>query len=75
MLPIEKLKSYIKEELQFNNQYLAEVFKEALKELKIICENNIQIGNKEISEIVAKVVIKIIDSNQTGRNVAKGAPT
>ena len=75
VLPIEKLKSYIKEELQFNNQYLAEVFKEALKELKIICENNIQIGNKEISEIVAKVVMKIIDSNQIGRNVAKGALT
>lgn len=74
VLPIEKLKSYIKEELQFNNQYLAEVFKEALKELKIICENNIQIGNKEISEIVAKAVMKIIDNNQIGRNVAKGAP-
>lgn len=75
VLPIEKLKSYIKEELQFNNQYLAEVFKEALKELKIICENNIQIGNREISEIIAKVVMKIIDSNQVGRNVAKGALT
>lgn len=75
VLPIEKLKSYIKEELQFNNQYLAEVFKEALKELKIICENNIQIGNREISEIVAKVAMKIIDSNQVGRNVAKGALT
>lgn len=75
VLPIEKLKSYIKEELQFNNQYLAEVFKEALKELKIICENNIQIGNREISEIIAKVVMKIIDSNQAGRNVAKGALT
>lgn len=75
VLPIEKLKSYIKEELQFNNQYLAEVFKEALKELKIICENNIQIGNREISEIVAKAVMKIIDSNQVGRNVAKGALT
>lgn len=75
VIPIEKLKSYIKEELQSNNQYLAEVFKEALKELKIICENNIQIGNKEISEIVAKVVMKIIDSNQIGRNVAKGALT
>lgn len=75
VLPIEKLKRYIKEELQFNNQYLAEVFKEALKELKIICENNIQIGNREISEIVAKAVMKIIDSNQVGRNVAKGALT
>lgn len=75
VIPIEKLKSYIKEELQSNNQYLAEVFKEALKELKIICENNIQIGNREISEIVAKAVMKIIDSNQIGRNVAKGALT
>lgn len=75
VIPIEKLKSYIKEELQSNNQYLTEVFKEALKELKIICENNIQIGSRELSEIVAKAVIKIIDNNQVGRNVAKGALT
>ena len=72
VLPIEKLKTYIRDELKINNQYLADVFREALSELKIICENNVQIGDKQIADIVAKVVIKIIDSRQRGRGIAKG---
>ena len=72
VLPIEKLKTYIREELKINNQYLADVFKEALSELKIICENNVQIGDKQIADIVAKAVIKIIDSKQKGKGIAKG---
>ena len=72
VLPIEKLKTYIREELKINNQYLADVFKEALSELKIICENNVQIGDKQIADIVAKAVIKIIDSKQKGNGIAKG---
>ena len=72
VLPIEKLKTYIREELKINNQYLADVFKEALSEMKIICENNVQIGDKQIADIVAKAVIKIIDSKQKGNGIAKG---
>ena len=72
VLPIEKLKAYIREELKINNQYLADVFKESLSELKIICENNVQIGDKQIADIVAKAVIKIIDSKQKGNGIAKG---
>lgn len=58
VLPIDLLKSYIREENQANNFALAAMILEAIKELDLRAENNIYIGNSKLETILTDMVLK-----------------
>ena len=58
VLPIDLLKSYIREENQANNFALADMILEAIKELDLRAENNIYIGNSKLETILTDMVLK-----------------
>ena len=60
VLPIDLLKSYIREENQANNFALAAMILEAIKELDLRAENNIYIGNSKLETILTDMVLKKI---------------
>lgn len=72
ILPIDLLKSYIREENQVNNSALAEMIKEALQELSIVAENNIFIGEKKLESTITDMVIKKLTSKMRSQNAARG---
>ncbi len=72
VLPITKLKEYIREELARNNQAVVAAFKEALKEMNIIIENNVMLGNKNLTDALVETIIKKISAKQSDFAFAKG---
>lgn len=58
VLPIDLLKSYIREENQANNFALAAMILEAIKGLDLRAENNIYIGNSKLETILTDMVLK-----------------
>lgn len=73
VLPIELLKTYIRDEMQSNNAALAQMIAEALSELTFVIENNIALGDKKLAEILADAVIKKISSSVKWKKGAVGA--
>lgn len=72
VLPIDLLKSYIREENQRNNPALASMIGEALKELKLVAENNIYIGDTKIISVLTDMVIEKLGQKTRGQKAAKG---
>lgn len=72
VLPIEKLKLYIRDENQANNATLVAAFVEALQELHMCAENNIFIGDKKIESILTDIVFKKMNEKMKSYNAAKG---
>lgn len=72
VLPIDLLKRYIREENEQNNQMLISLLTEALKEMKIMAENNIYIGDSRFVTVLTDMVMKKMDENARNRNAAKG---
>lgn len=73
VLPIDLLKTYIRDEMQSNNAALAQMIAEALSELTFVIENNIALGDKKLAEILADAVIKKMSSSVKWKKGAVGA--
>lgn len=72
ILPIDTLRNYIREENRANNSALAEMIREALKELEITAENNVYIGDKKIESTIVTMVIKKISEKVRNKRNARG---
>lgn len=72
VLPIEKLKQYIREENQLNNKELISLMKDVFEGITLLAENNIYIGDKKIMDVLTDIVLKKIDRKQTGKLLTKG---
>ncbi|WP_461809830.1 phage tail tape measure protein [Faecalimonas sp.] len=72
VLPIALLKNYIREEMQGNNENLVKVFVEALKEIKLVAENNIYLGDRKIAEVLTEMVIKKMSEKAMNMKGMKG---
>lgn len=72
ILPIDLLRQYIREENQVNNSVLAAVIREALKEIQIIAENKVYIGEKRIEDTVTEMVLKKISKKVKNKKAARG---
>lgn len=72
ILPIDTLRNYIREENKANNSALAEMIREALKELEITAENNVYIGDKKIESTIVTMVIKKISKKVRSKRGARG---
>ena len=73
VLPIDLLKTYIRDEMQTNNAALAQMIAEALSELTFVIENNIALGDKKLAEILTDAVIRKISSSVKWKKGAVGA--
>lgn len=73
VLPIDLLKTYIRDEMQANNAALAQLIAEALSELTFVIENNIALGDKKLAEILTDAVIKKMSQNIKWKRGAAGA--
>lgn len=73
VLPIELLKTYIRDEMQSNNAALAQMIAEALSELTFVIENNIALGDKKLAEILVDAVIKKMSQSVKWKKGAVGA--
>ena len=74
VLPIELLKTYIRDEMQSNNAALAQMICRGTVRADILfIENNIALGDKKLAEILADAVIKKISSSVKWKKGAVGA--
>jgi len=58
VLPIDLLRGYIREENQVNNAVLAQMIAEAIATMSFVIENNIQLGDKKLSDVLVDAVIQ-----------------
>ena len=72
VLPIELLKTYIRDEMQTNNAALAQMIAEALSELTFVIENNIALADKKHAEILVDAVIKKMSQSVKWKKGAVG---
>ena len=72
VLPIELLKTYIRDEMQTNNAALAQMIAESLSELTFVIENNIALGDKKLAEILVDAVIKKMSQSVKWKKGAVG---
>lgn len=63
VLPIDLLRTYIREENEANNTELARMIVQALSELTFGIENNIYLGDKKLADVLADAVIKKMSRN------------
>ena len=72
VLPIDLLKSYIREENQANNEVLASVLAEAIQSLSLVAENNIYIGDKKTLTALTELVLKKMSDKMLTAQTARG---
>lgn len=72
VLPIEKLREYIRDENRANNQELISMMHDIFQGMTLLAENNIQIGDRKVLETITKMVVKVIDSKESSKFTAKG---
>ena len=63
VLPIDLLRTYIREENEANNTELVRMIAQALSELTFGIENNIYLGDKKLADVLADAVIKKMSRN------------
>lgn len=63
VLPIDLLRTYIREENEANNTELARMIVQALSELTFGIENNIYLGDKKLADVLVDAVIKKMSRN------------
>ena len=72
-LPIDLLRSYIREENQGNNEVLAQMIAEAITKIPFVVENNIQLGDKKLADILVDAIIKKMSQSVKWKKGAVGA--
>lgn len=72
VLPIELLKTYIRDEMQANNYALAQLIAEALSEMSLVIENQIQLGDKKLADVLVDAIIKKMSQNIKWKKGAAG---
>ena len=72
VLPINLLKTYIRDEMQSNNTVLAQLIAEALSELTFVIENNISLGDKKLADVLVDAIIKKLSSSVKWKKGAVG---
>ena len=72
VLPIDLLKTYIRDEMQSNNTVLAQLIAEALSELTFVIENNISLGDKKLADVLVDAIIKKLSSSVKWKKGAVG---
>lgn len=72
VLPIDLLKSYIREENLKNNSILAALIAEAMKELPLVAENNIYLGDTKLVSIMTDMILDKMGQKHRGYQTAKG---
>jgi len=70
IIPISKLKEYIREENANSNASLVSALKEAFTEVTLHAVVNV--GDKKLTEIMTKAVSKSVGTKQAGWNMARG---
>ena len=73
VLPIDLLKTYIRDEMQSNNAVLAQLITEALSELTFVIENNISLGDRKLADVLVDAIIKKMSSSVKWKKGAVGA--
>lgn len=73
VLPIDLLKSYIREENQGNNEVLAQMIAEAMSRIPLTVENNIQLGDKKLVDVLVDAIIKKMSQSVKWKKGAVGA--
>lgn len=72
VLPIDLLKTYIRDEVQSNNAVLAQLITEALSELTFVIENNISLGDRKLADVLVDAIIKKMSSSVKWKKGAVG---
>ena len=72
VLPIDLLKSYIREENLRNNSTLAALITEALKELPLVAENNIYLGDTKLVSVMTDMILDKMGQKHRGYQTVKG---
>lgn len=72
VLPIDLLKSYIREENLRNNSTLAALIAEAMRELPLVAENNIYLGDTKLVSIMTDMILDKMGQKHRGYQTAKG---
>ena len=72
VLPIDSLKSYIREENQANNEILAQMIAEAIAAMSLVVENNITLGDKKLAEVLVDAIVKKMSQNIKWKKGAAG---
>lgn len=72
VLPIDLLKSYIREENQANNETLVALIADAIQTLRLTAENNIYIGDKKTLTALTELVLKKMSDKMLTAQAARG---
>lgn len=72
VLPIELLKSYMREENESNNSVLASMIAEAIQKMTLVCQNDIYIGDKKTVSALTNLILKNVSNKMLNAQGAKG---
>ena len=72
VLPIELLKSYMREENESNNSVLASMISDAIQKMTLVCQNDIYIGDKKSITLLTNLVLKQMANKTLATQGAKG---
>ena len=72
VLPIELLKSYMREENESNNSVLASMIADAIQKMTLVCQNDIYIGDKKSITLLTNLVLKQMANKALATQGAKG---
>ena len=72
VLPIDLLKSYIREENSRNNGIMAQILSEVIKDLQIVAENNIYLGDTKLVSVMTDMILDKMGQKHRAYRAAKG---
>ena len=72
VLPIDLLKSYIREENSRNNSIMAQILSEVIKDLQLVAENNIYLGDTKLVSVMTDMILDKMGQKHRAYRAAKG---
>lgn len=72
VLPIDLLKSYIREENSRNNGIMAQILSEVIKDLQLVAENNIYLGDTKLVSVMTDMILDKMGQKHRAYRAAKG---
>ena len=72
VLPIELLKTYMREENESNNSVLASMIADAIQKMTLVCQNDIYIGDKKTVSALTNLILKNVSNKMLNAQGAKG---
>ena len=72
VLPIELLKTYMREENESNNSVLASMIADAIQKMTLVCQNEIYIGDKKTVSALTNLILKNVSNKMLNAQGAKG---